>query len=845
MWLLLISFVVCSSQQSSYSVSSIQSSPSIISALLTYQGPVSPPIISPLNLTLIAETESRLRIRITDPNASRFEVPNVTLPLSFYSTFAACQYSVSLSSPIFNLTVVRKSNNQTIFSIVPGQTFQYHDQDIILTTALNYKFYVYGIGERVSNFPLNPGTYTLFSRGLPGPYDDGKPPGKNMYSSQPVFIGLDGTGNAHGGFLLNSNAMDVYISAQSVTFRPIGGIIDYFVFVGPTAEAVVQQYHALVGKPVLIPYWTLGYHQSRWGYHNLSTLEAVAANFTKYQIPLDVLWTDIDYMTNFEDFTLDPARYNYSQFAAFLQTLHSNNRKFVPIVDAAVARTDYPPYNIGLDQNVFIGSPHHSGPLVGKVWPGPAVFIDWLNPNTTSYWHSMLSTLNQLIDFDGLWLDMNDPQNFCDGECGYPASQFVKTLPFMPGEVSLNFDTIDLAATHYGGFIENDLHNMYAFYMAQASSSYLSSVLNKRPFILSRGSFPGHGRFASKWLGDNYSLYDWMRYSIPGVFNFHIFGIPLIGADICGFSLDTTEELCCRWYQLGTLYPFTRNHNSNDSISQEPWALGPTLLSVSNSAIRNKYSLINFFYSHMFMLSLEGGTFFRPSFFNYPGDVSLQYTHAQEQFMLGNELLVHPVLKDGVSVLEAYFPADIWYNWYTGRRVITTANRTTFLDAPVNGTINIHIRGGTVITRNDGFETAMTVEELRFANLTFVVALDGEGNAKGFLVIDDGESLDTIEKKNFTAVQYEYIDDEAGAFLQFAKWSDGYKKKEGEWPFVSKIVIYGIDQGIASVYRGQERVDYYCNYDARTKVASVGLMNIEPDVEQNLQINYQLHNVVS
>lgn len=80
--------------------------------------------------------------------------------------------------------------------------------------------------------------------------------------------------------------------------------------------------------------------------------------------------------------------------------------------------------------------------------------------------------------------------------------------------------------------------------------------------MLTRSQFAGSGRYASHWLGDNDSTYAHMYYSITGIMNYQMFGIPQVGADICGFNLDTTEELCSRWQALGSFYPFSRNHNS-------------------------------------------------------------------------------------------------------------------------------------------------------------------------------------------------------------------------------------------------------------------------------------------
>jgi alpha-glucosidase (family GH31 glycosyl hydrolase) len=142
---------------------------------------------------------------------------------------------------------------------------------------------------------------------------------------------------------------------MSMLCRIVGGMLDLFWVMGPTLEEAVQQYTAMVGRPAMPPAWALGFHQSRWGYRSVSDLDDVVSGYQAANIPLDTIWSDLDHMDGFRDFTLQPERYTEPDMTAFLQHLHARGRRWVPIVDPGIAMdTGYPAYDDGIDREVFI-----------------------------------------------------------------------------------------------------------------------------------------------------------------------------------------------------------------------------------------------------------------------------------------------------------------------------------------------------------------------------------------------------------------------------------------------------------------------------------------------------------
>lgn len=243
-----------------------------------------------------------------------------------------------------------------------------------------------------------------------------------MYGTHPTYVDHRGTNGTHGVIFLNSNGIEVKINntqGQYLEYNTLGGVLDFYIVAGPTPVNVAQQIAQVVGTPAEVPYGGLGFHQCRYGYRDVYEVAGVMYNYSQAGIPLETMWTDIDYMYSRWIMTVDPDRFPMPKMRELISYLHGHQQKYTVMVDPAVAyqpNMGYGAFDAGVQQDVFLkvanGSLYN-----GVVWPGPTVFPDWFHPDSQAYWSGQFDSFFSAetgLDIDYLWIDMNEASNFCN-----------------------------------------------------------------------------------------------------------------------------------------------------------------------------------------------------------------------------------------------------------------------------------------------------------------------------------------------------------------------------------------------------------------------------------------------
>jgi alpha-glucosidase len=227
----------------------------------------------------------------------------------------------------------------------------------------------------------------MWARDIPTPIENGKTPGNNLYGVHPFYMYKLEASRWMGVFTNLVQAQDWYIKNDQgngqvdIQSFATGGVADIYVMLASTPDAVTASYFKIVGSPVIIPQWALGWNQCRYGYNNTAELNTVLKGYQSNGLPLDVMWSDIDYLQSYQDFTYDKADYRYKDLPQFINNLTNMSLHYVPILDAGISlrpNQGYKAYDEGKKDDVFMKI-RLGEDLVGQVWPKDAVYPDWVN----------------------------------------------------------------------------------------------------------------------------------------------------------------------------------------------------------------------------------------------------------------------------------------------------------------------------------------------------------------------------------------------------------------------------------------------------------------------------------
>ncbi|PWN54028.1 alpha-glucosidase II precursor [Violaceomyces palustris] len=604
------------------------------------------------------------------------------------------------------------------------------------------------------------------------------------------------------------------------------GVLDLFIFPGPSASTIMSQFTSLVGRTAMPQYFAIGYHQCRWNYLTDGDVKDVNHRFDDEDIPMDVLWLDIEYSKDHMYGVWDEVAFKDPE--GMVKDLDDRGRKLVIIIDPHLKRTrDYYLYAEAQDKQLLVRTSDGQGEYEGWCWSGSASWLDMFSPESWKWWSEQFAlTLKKGVIGAGeisgklranarnvfVWNDMNEPAIFNGPEVTSPK------------------DVI-----HHGGWEHRDLHNINGILFHNATARGLEERelslpggVRRRPFVLSRSWWVGTQKYGAIWTGDNLGTWEHLAVSVPMILANGMGGMSFCGADIGGFFGNPEPDMLVRWYQAGIWEPFFRAHAHIDTKRREPYLLEEPLRSAVRDLIKLRYKLLPAWYT-AFKESRESGLpILRPQYLMFPDDV--KGFDVDDQYYVGDTgLLVKPAVQKDIDSVDVYLAEDKpYYNYFSHELYLgSSVGQRVKVPAPLTSEMPVLLRGGSILPVRERVRRAA---ELGWKDpFTLVVALDkkrvsdkGDGiRAQGSLYLDDGQTYE-FEKGTYIWKRLRWVGRPEGS-------SDQGEVLESLDEEVVRPVSARFDAHTAVTVDGSENTSEYRKLMADVRVERILVLGLEKE----------------
>ncbi|MEU9355563.1 glycoside hydrolase family 31 protein [Streptomyces griseoloalbus] len=536
----------------------------------------------------------------------------------------------------------------------------------------------FGLGGRASGPRLRDGTYRLWNTDPGGAFGPGDDP---LPITMPVQMVVADAGTH---LVFHDNSWDGSVTvregeegagsghdrAGTSELRMDGGPLRCWVMVGTPAR-VLLAWASLTGAPALPPAWALGHQHAREGLGGEDEIRRVVAGHLEHGLPLDAVHLGVDHLDSRQVFTVDQER--FPKLPVLADELRREGIRLVSVVGPAVgAVRGTTVYDEGAGRDAFVRDA--AGEVVrGVSWTGDAVFPDVTHPRVREWWGGLYAE-RLAQGFAGFWHTLDEPTSFTAfGE------------PTLPRSARHALDG--------RGGDHREAHNVYGLCMAGAAYEGLrEQAPQERPFVFSRSGWAGMQRYGGAWSGGAVTGWAGLRASLALVLGLGLCGVPHSGPDAGGLDGESSPELYVRRLQLGAYLPLFRTHAGPRAGRREPWESGAEVLEHARVALAERRRLLPYFVTLAHLARRTGAPYVRPLWWSAPEERALR--DCEDAFLLGDCLLVAPVLEPGAQRRAVRLPRGRWYDTATERAYEGPGQ--VLVDAPL-GRIPVFARAGAVL----------------------------------------------------------------------------------------------------------------------------------------------------